>query len=408
MPLAGAAEGEANSQPSTLGSTMNTRLRRAVAVVLAMATTLCASATAHAAPGMEVGLQDDAVFLYQSYYNRDLALQQARQLGVTRLRVNVLWNRIASAEAGHVIPPAQVTYDWAPYDSLVNAAAAYGIKVQFSLTGPAPAWANAKHRNDIHAGAYKPNARAYGRFAHDVAQHFVGRVDRYSIWNEPNWGGWLAPLKDGPKLYAALYKAGYTGVKTADWNAKVLFGELAPQEHRGSSTAPLTFVQQATAHSRFVADGFAHHPYAFSVAPGSTKGGPNDATLGTLSRLTTLLKGLAKAHKLRTPTGRALPLYLTEYGYFARGPRSLGEARRSAYLLKGFKMALLNPAVKEMVQYTLVAPPGDVAWDTSLIQATGAPDSAFSSLHTWALNALGAGRIAPLPTLNVGGLPPVL
>jgi hypothetical protein len=408
MPVAGAAEGEANSQPSTLGSTMNTRLRRAVAVVLAMATTLGASATAHAAPGMEVGLQDDAVFLYQSYYNRDLALQQARQLGVTRLRVNVLWNRIASAEAGHVIPPAQVTYDWAPYDSLVNAAAAYGIKVQFSLTGPAPAWANAKHRNDIHAGAYKPNARAYGRFAHDVAQHFVGRVDRYSIWNEPNWGGWLAPLKDGPKLYAALYKAGYTGVKTADWNAKVLFGELAPQEHRGSSTAPLTFVQQATAHSRFVADGFAHHPYAFSVAPGSTKGGPNDATLGTLSRLTTLLKGLAKAHKLRTPTGRALPLYLTEYGYFARGPRSLGEARRSAYLLKGFKMALLNPAVKEMVQYTLVAPPGEVAWDTSLIQATGAPDSAFSSLHTWALNALGAGRIAPLPTLNVGGLPPVL
>jgi hypothetical protein len=160
MPVAGAAEGEANSQPSTLGSTMNTRLRRAVAVVLAMATTLCASATAHAAPGMEVGLQDDAVFLYQSYYNRDLALQQARQLGVTRLRVNVLWNRIASAEAGHVIPPAQVTYDWAPYDSLVNAAAAYGIKVQFSLTGPAPAWANAKHRNDIHAA---PTSRTQGR-----------------------------------------------------------------------------------------------------------------------------------------------------------------------------------------------------------------------------------------------------
>ena len=215
--------------------------------------------------------------------------------------------------------------------------------MQFSLTGPAPAWANAKHRNDAHSGAYKPNAFYYGLFAHSVAQHFAGRVDRYSIWNEPNWGGWLAPLKDGPKLYAKLYKAGYTGVKTADWNAKVLFGELAPQEHRGASTAPLTFVQQATAHSRFVADGFAHHPYAFTVAPGSTKGGPNDATLGTLGRLTKLLHGLAKQHKLRTPTGGTLPLYLTEYGYFARGPRSLGEARRSAYLLKGFQMALLEP-----------------------------------------------------------------
>lgn len=28
---------------------------------------------------------------------------------------------------------------------------------------------------------------------------------------------------------------------------------------------------------------------------------------------------------MRTPTSGTLPLYLTEYGYFARGPRSLGE-----------------------------------------------------------------------------------
>src|SRR3954447_18716952 len=102
-------------------------MRRLLAAVLVAASSLSAATSAHAAPGMEVGLQDDAVFLYQNYYNRDLALQQARQLGVTRLRVNILWNRIAAAEAGQTIPPSQVTYNWAPYDSLVNAAAAYGI-----------------------------------------------------------------------------------------------------------------------------------------------------------------------------------------------------------------------------------------------------------------------------------------
>ena len=118
-------------------------------------------------------------------------------------------------------------------------------------------------------------------------------MDRYSIWNEPNWSGWPAPLKDGPKLYAKLYKAGYAGIKSADPNAKVLFGELAPQERKGASIGPLTFVQQATAHSRFVADGFAHHQYAFTRAPGSTKGGRYDATLVTLGRLTQLLLGLA-------------------------------------------------------------------------------------------------------------------
>jgi hypothetical protein len=348
---------------------------------------------------MEVGLQDDAVFLYQSYYHRDVALQQARQLGVTRLRVNVLWDRVASAQAGQHTPPAQVTYNWAPYDSLVDAAAGYGIKVQFSIAGPAPAWANAKHQHNSRAGVYKPNAWLYGRFVHDVAQHFAGRVDRYSIWNEPNWKGWLAPLETAPQQYAKLYKAGYAAVKSVDPNAKVLFGELAPQQRKGASTAPLTFVRQATARGHLVADGFAHHPYEFNASPTSKKGAPGDVTLGTLGRLTKLLHGLAKAHKLRTPQGGAPPLYLTEYGYFARGPRSLGEARRAAYLRQGFQMAVRNPAVRELVQYTLVAPPRHVAWDTSLVRANGTPDRAFRLLSSWALGAIGAGRVAALPAL---------
>ena len=83
------------------------KFRQGVAAALVVATSLGAAAgSAHAARGMEVGLQDDAVFLYQSYYNRDLGLQQAKQLGVTRLRVNVLWNRIASAQNRQRSAPA--------------------------------------------------------------------------------------------------------------------------------------------------------------------------------------------------------------------------------------------------------------------------------------------------------------
>jgi hypothetical protein len=364
-----------------------------------LATMLIASAAAHAAPGMEVGLQDDAVFLYQNYYNRDVALDQARQLGVTRLRVNVLWDRVASAEANQATPPATVTYNWAPYDSLVDAAAAKGIRVQFSIAGPAPAWANGQHQHNLHAGAFKPNPMLYGRFVHDVAQHFAGRVDRYSIWNEPNWKGWLAPLKTGPQQYAKLFKAGYAAVKSVDPNAKVLFGELAPQERKGASTAPLTFIKKAIGRGRITADGFAHHPYAFTVSPTSKKGGPNDATMGTLGRLTKLLKKLAKAHKLRTPQGGSLPVYLTEYGYFARGPRFLGEGRRTAYLKQGFQMAQRNPAVRELVQYTLVSPPGNVVWDTSIIGSGGTPSPAFQALVNWAQGAITKGIVSALPKL---------
>jgi|1186.fasta_scaffold61083_2 hypothetical protein len=378
---------------------MNSRLTRVFAVGSTIAMMLIGSAAAHAAPGMEVGLQDDAVFLYQNYYNRDVALDQARQLGVTRLRVNVLWDRVASAEANQTTPPSVVTYNWAPYDSLVDAAAAKGIKLQFSIAGPAPAWANGMHLHNLHAGAFKPNPYLYGQFVHAVAQHFAGRVDRYSIWNEPNWKGWLAPLKTGPQQYGKLFRSGYAAVKSVDPNAKVLFGELAPQERKGASTAPLTFIKKAIGRGRITADGFAHHPYAFTVSPTSKKGGPNDATMGTLGRLTHLLKKLANQHKMRTPQGKSLPVYLTEYGYFARGPRFLGQARRTAYLKQGFQMAQKNPAVRELVQYTLVAPPGNVVWDTSLIGANGAPSSAFTSLSSWAQGAITKGILPAVPTL---------
>ncbi len=346
---------------------------------------------------MEIGLQDDAVFLYQHYYDRDLALDQARQLGVTRLRVNVLWNRAAAAQERQRIAPAQVIYNWAPCDSIVDAAAARGIKVQMTISGPAPAWANGKHRSRVHDGAYKPGARLFGQFAHDVALHFKGRVDRYSIWNEPNWPGWLAPYKSAPRLYAGLYRAGYAAVKRVDPSAKVLFGELAPQGRRGKSLAPLAFLRKVTRHAHFKADGLAHHPYAFNVSPSSRKGGKDDVTMGTLGRLTKLLRGLARSHKLRTPHGGSLPVYLTEFGYFARGPRALPVRRRAAYLRKGFQIALHTPSVREMTQYTLVSPPKRSDWDTSLVKGTGAPSTVFKTLSSWALGALRVGGIANTP-----------
>ena len=372
------------------------KFRQGVAAALVVATSLGAAAgSAHAARGMEVGLQDDAVFLYQSYYNRDLGLQQAKQLGVTRLRVNVLWNRVASGAQAIEQQASAVIYNWYPYDSIVDAAAAYGIKVQMTVAGPAPAWANGKHRAGLHEGAYKPNARLYGQFVHDVALHFKGRVDRYSVWNEPNWPGWLAPYKSAPHIYAKLYKAGYSAVKSVDAGAQVLFGELAPQERHGKSFAPLTFIRRATARGHFKADGLAHHPYAFTVSPTSRKGGRNDVTMGTLGRLTRLLHKLARNHRLRTPHGGSLPVYLTEYGYFASGPRSLGVKRRASYLRKGFQMALHTPSVREMTQYTLVAPPG--GWDTSLVSSTGRPSSVFNTLSSWTLGAVRVGGVARAP-----------
>src|SRR3954462_29986 len=162
-------------------------LRYLLAGVTLLALALALPAHAHAAAGMELALQDDAVFVDQRWMERDAALDHAVELGATRIRVNLLWSRLLVADANTRTTPKTVTYDFSRIDALQVAAAARGIELQLTLAGPAPAWATGDHRT----GNYRPDAAKYGAFVKTVVAHFKGRVDRYSIWNEPNWSTWL-------------------------------------------------------------------------------------------------------------------------------------------------------------------------------------------------------------------------
>src|SRR3954468_11826656 len=256
-------------------------------------------AGAHAAAGMEFALQDDAVFVDQRWMERDVALDHAVELGVTRIRVNVLWSRLLIADADTRTTPRTVTYDFSRIDALQAAAAARGIKLQLTVTGPAPPWAT----GDPRTGNHRPDAAKYGAFVKTVVTHFKGRVDRYAIWNEPNWSTLLAPDTTAASQYRALYGAGYQAVKTADPKAKVLIGELAPAAGR-RAIAPLKFLRALTCSkgdytaarrcAPLKADGFALHPYQFTSAPQVAAGKPDDVPIGGLSRLMGALDKLAR------------------------------------------------------------------------------------------------------------------
>ena len=75
------------------------RLKQTLVAVLACALLAGVAPAAHAAKGMEVALQDDGVFVYQAYYNRDKALKRLQQLHVTRLRVNMNWTTVLGRQA---------------------------------------------------------------------------------------------------------------------------------------------------------------------------------------------------------------------------------------------------------------------------------------------------------------------
>jgi hypothetical protein len=383
------------------------RLVRALGALLLAAVALAAASCGGSGKSdgnkLDVALQDDAVFLKRDYYNRGTALKQAQDLGVTRLRVLLIWSRVIGADANLKQRPSTIHYDWSAYDSLIDDAARHGIRLQLNLTAPAPAWAAGDHK----VGVVRPDAQEFGQFAAAAARHFKGRVDMYSIWNEPNYVGWLAPLRAEPELYRALYTAAYNGIKTADPAAKVLIGETAPYSEGHRALAPLAFLRDVLCRNQIYApvkqcpplhaDGYAHHPYEFANPPAAPYPGADNVTMGTLGRLTAALDRLASAKALTTPDGKSLDVYLTEFGYFASGPVAPPPAQRASYLKQAFDIAQRNSRVKEMLQYILVSPPPGTRFDTSLIAQDGKPSLPFTALSAWARDNVKDGRVREVP-----------
>ena len=395
---------------------MATRTKLLCSLTLALALAVALSTqSAQAANGMEVAVQDDAVLFAGLYSNPEVGLVLADNLHATRVRVNVVWSYAVGRSAKRKKAPKHVRYNWTGYDNLYANAARHGMKLQFALTGPAPAWATGNHK----IGPTRPKARYFKAFATAAAKHFKGRVDRYSIWNEPNHRAWISPLRSAPRLYRSLYLNGYSAIKHVDPSAQVLIGETSPFAlgHGRNATAPLKFLRGLTcANKRYKrakscgtikTDGYAQHPYDFDHKPSYRYPGKDNVTIGVLGRLTSALSKLQKAKLLTTPAGGVPDVYLTEYGYFASGKRKVSQATQGKYLVQAFTIAQRNPHVREMLQFLLVEPSSKFKFfDTSVATRTGKPRLAFRKLAAWTDKAAAAGQIAVTSPPAPGSAPP--
>jgi hypothetical protein len=359
------------------------RVAKLLPCALVAAAALALPASAPAATGMEIAVQDDHALVTASYglSVRDKSLDLAGQFNTKWVRANVLWAASNGSQAKSKSRPSNATYDFTGYDELINAARARGMEVQLTLTGPAPAWATGNKK----VGPYKPNASYFRDFVKKAVTHFGGNVRRYSIWNEPQLTPWLAPLKSQPSLYRSLYKAAYGEIKKANPGAQVLIGETSPYATKNRSMAPIEFIRKVVSGQKLVADGYAHHPYDFQHAPKYKWPGSTNATLGTLSNLTKALDREAKAGRLRTPGGKALDLWLTEYGYLRQGRYKLSESKRATYLKQAYDIAYKNKRVRQMLQYLLIQPTSKYAFfDMSIANRKGSPFGAsFKALVDW-------------------------
>jgi hypothetical protein len=213
-------------------------------------------------------------------------------------------------------------------------------------------------------------------------------VKLWSVWNEPNLPVFLLPQRSStrshypvsPTLYRNLYRAAYGGL-TASGHGKdtILLGELLPvgksSKTPRSSIRPLDFLRElACVDSHYHAfkgknatirgckgfkalplSGIAYHPYALAGGPTKRPPSSNDATIGTLSRVTRVVDKLRARHRFAGP--RRPPLWLTEFGVQTDPPDYLFGApirRVPTYLGMSERIAEHNRRVYSYSQYPLV------------------------------------------------------
>ena len=351
----------------------------------------------------ESTIQDDARLLDGSTAQRRAALDEMKALGADRVRVTVLWRRLAPAPDSRTRPrfdasdpaayPAGAFDD---YDAVARDAAARGLGVNFDVTGPAPLWATRRPpRSDV-AATYEPSAEEYGHLVAALGKRYSGdvsgipRIAYWSLWNEPNQSGWLTPQWRGrseraPAIYRALAGAGWSALAaTGHRRDTILIGDTAPKGLRSRGVkrflTPLAFVRAlycvdrrlhrlrgAAARARacpvggprafvranpalFGPTGYAHHPYNLLEPPASRPRDDDFVTIGSLDRLTRTLDRIYSAYGVR----RKLPLYLTEFGYQTPpDPFGVGLPTQAAWLNQSEYIAARNPRVRTLGQFLL-------------------------------------------------------
>ena len=389
-----------------------------VATLTDVATLLCvvalAPASARAGQTQESIFQDDNHLVFSPTATVEHTLAILRSLGVQRVRVNVEWAVIAPSATSALRPAGFDAADpadypaagWVLYDRVLKLAERDGIGVEFNITSPGPLWAMRQHPPTARAANHwVPNPEELYRFAYALGRRYSGayeqipRVHVWSIWNEHNQPGWLAPqwgtaaggpVADSPRLYRACVQAVYAALVRSGHAAgrdTILIGELASEGSSASgfytAMKPMPFlralycvdgeyrpVRGASAaalgcptgrrRAQFVranpglfdATGFAHHPYSFLLAPAVGSPDPDFVPLADLGRLERGLDRALHAYGIN----RRMPIYVTEYGYQTNPPslyQIVTPATQAGYLNQADYIAWRDPRVRSVAQFLL-------------------------------------------------------
>jgi hypothetical protein len=360
------------------------RLPIALLAAAVLAVIALPAATAHAATRMPVGFYDDPSFRWSPDSTQNFA--SAQKAGATIVHTLADWSQIAPKKPKQPLNANDPAYNLSDLDQFVQNAAAHGMQVLVTISGT-PRWANGGRTPN-----YPPKSlTTLTQFAHMLAaryngKHGFGTVTRWSIWNEPNLGRFLAPQFRGKTIvsgatYAKLYLAGYRGIKAGNSLAQVAAGETSnrgrdrPTGSVGNDTvAPATFAQlvaKANPHLPFTA--WATHPYPseYRLGPGQRVKYPNVA-LSTMARFGSDLKKWFH---------RSVPVWITEYGEQTQPEDKFGGityARQAADIKKAMALAQANPYVQMFIWF-IFRDSTSATWSSGIEKRSGAKKPGYAA-----------------------------
>jgi hypothetical protein len=348
-------------------------MRSFLLVTLMLFVCVAAPATASA---MDVGMQDDQTILY-GHHNRDLALDQFVEMGGTHVRIN-LGHRDSPKYAKQILYGMRTPMKM--FDDAIDEIRRRGLEVQLTLT-----WNRGE--NPAYIGAWMNN----------VAEHFGNKVNRYSVFNEPDlslpldgtcngvgqrklrqrypskmvytYGKWRAkgvlvkgvnvPLETACRQfergqdYRKIFNESAAAIHAANPRATVLAGET-------SARPGLEWFVRGTRLNGGLkgADGWAHHP--FQLGNLTPKKRYNGWSISQLDKVKRLLK---------------LPVYVTEFGYphpnSSMDKRVLGRRAKPEEVARALTQSWTlarQAGLKEMLQYQWFRKPDwrTEYWETAI------------------------------------------
>ena len=330
---------------------------RLVTIVCATFAAAALACTASAAPGLRVGIQDDA-WLQFGPGTLEERVGRLDALGADLVRVTLEWRTIEATRG---------TYDWERADALLQALRQAGLTPLVSIWGT-PGWANGGRAGNVPPSS----AAAFATFAGAAAERYPW-VRHWIVWNEPNQRRWLSP--PSPIVYVTrLLNPAATAIKAVIPRASIAGGATAPRGGPGG-TSPVDFIRgMGRAGARL--DAYAHHPHPLSPSETPTSGGCTRCATISLATLDRLIQ------ETRNAFGGRVRIWLTELGFQTNPPDRIlgvGWGTQARYVAEAQHRAYRAAGVDVVIQYLLRDEPATDAWQSGLETVSGRAKPALAA-----------------------------